>query len=100
MRKSIFAVIIFLGFACKKSKLTDGKQSNPPKTKPRCGVILQTPVLDSFVYPTYYITTVVAFDEGNEMVHIHANVTGDHDGSWYLPRYDKDSSYCTWPVSK
>jgi hypothetical protein len=94
MRKLLFAAIILSIVACKKKKVFE-KQTGPGETKTRCGVILQTPVLDSFVYPTYYITTEVAFDGGVEVVHFHADVTGDHDGSWYLPRYDKDSSFCT-----
>ncbi|MEO8821175.1 MAG: hypothetical protein ABI267_10760 [Ginsengibacter sp.] len=94
MKIVLFVAIIFLGFACKKNKPTD-KQTDPQGPKPRCGVIVQTPVLDSFVYPTYYITTMVAFDTGTELVHFHGDVTGDHDGSWYLPRYDKDSTICT-----
>lgn len=94
MKIVLFVAIIFLGIACKKTKLTD-KQTDPHEPKPRCGVITETPVLDSFVYPTYYITTMVAFDNGTELVHFHGDVTGDHDGSWYLPRYDKDSTICT-----
>jgi len=95
MKKLLLGVVIFMGFACKKTKTTENKQPTPQGTKPRCGTILNTPTLDSFVYPTYYITTVVAFQEGNEIVHFHDNVTGDHDSSWYLPKYAKDSSYCT-----
>lgn len=53
------------------------------------------PYLDSFVYPTFYITTFVHYNEGDEVVHIHGNVDGDHDSSWYLKRYDKDSSFCS-----
>ena len=52
------------------------------------------PYLDSFVYPTFYITTFVHYNEGDEVVHIHGNVDGDHDSSWYFKRYDKDSSFC------
>jgi hypothetical protein len=95
MKIALFAAIIFLGCACKKNQLTDDKQTDPPVTKPpKCGVILETPVLDSFVAPTYYITTMVAFDDGTEVIHFQGNVTGDHDGSWYLPKYNKDSTIC------
>jgi hypothetical protein len=59
--------------------------------------LLATPVLDSFVYPTYYISAYIAFPDGNEIVHFRDNVTGDHDGSWYLSKYDKDSSLCATP---
>jgi len=52
------------------------------------------PYLDSFVYPTFYITTFVHYPEGDEVVHIHGNVSGDHDSSWYFKKYDKDSSFC------
>lgn len=94
MRKILFAATILSVAACKKEKRPEnGPGSTGPKA--RCGIIVQTPILDSFVYPTYYITTEVAFDEGVEVVHFHADVTGDHDGSWYLPKYSKDSSFCT-----
>jgi hypothetical protein len=92
MKKILLAVIILSVVACNKTKAKDGKTDPQP---PRCGTILMTPTLDSFIYPTFYISTVVAFPEGEEIVHFHGNVTGDHDGSWYLPRYDKDSSFCT-----
>ncbi|MDE3184415.1 MAG: hypothetical protein KGM16_13440 [Bacteroidota bacterium] len=95
MKKLLLTVIIFTGFACKKNKTTSNKPTDPPGITLKCGTILNTPTLDSFVYPTYYITTIVAFQEGNEIVHFHDNVTGDHDSSWYLPKYAKDSSYCT-----
>lgn len=73
---------------------TDAKT---PVATERCGIILSTPVLDSFVYPTYYISANIAFADGNEIVHLQGNVTGDHDGSWFLPKYDKDSSFCMTP---
>lgn len=92
MRKLILAVIILTGFSCKKDKTQI--TIKPPEAINKCGHILKTPTLDSFIYPTYYITTVVAFDEGNEVVHFHDNVSGDHDGSWFLTKYDKDSIYC------
>lgn len=93
MKKLLLAFLLLSGLACKKTKTTADKTTQPPQM--RCGTILVTPTLDSFVYPTFYVSTVVAFPEGNEMVHFHGDVTGDHDGSWYLPRYDKDSSFCT-----
>ncbi|MGH2647539.1 MAG: hypothetical protein ACRDE8_08235 [Ginsengibacter sp.] len=49
------------------------------------------------MYPTYYITTTVAFPGGDETLHFHDNVTGGHDGSWFLPKYSKDSTFCTTP---
>ncbi len=91
----LILIIITAGLGCTKTKSGDEKTTDPPGSKMRCGTILVTPTLDSFVYPTFYVTTVVAFPEGNEIVHFHGNVTGDHDGSWYLPRYDIDSSFCT-----
>jgi hypothetical protein len=36
----------------------------------------------------------VRFKEGDERIHFHADVTGDHDGSWFLPKYDRDSTIC------
>jgi hypothetical protein len=95
MKKLLLALLILAGLSCRKTKSTDGKTTDPTGPKVRCGTILSTPTLDSFVYPTFYITTVVAFPEGDEVVHFSGNVSGDHDGSWYLPRYDKDSSFCT-----
>jgi len=93
MKKLLLALLFLPGLGCRKTKSITDKPD--PGIKTRCGTILITPTLDSFVYPTFYITTVVAFPEGNEMVHFSGVVTGDHDGSWYLPRYDKDSSFCT-----
>ncbi len=94
MKKTLLALFILTGFACKKRTASEDKNADPTGPKMRCGTILATPTLDSFVYPTFYITTIVAFPEGNEIVHFKGDVTGDHDGSWYLPRYDKDSSLC------
>ena len=94
MKNILLALLLFTGLACGKTKSNVDKTTDPG-TKTRCGTILITPTLDSFVYPTFYVTTVVAFPEGNEMVHFSGDVTGDHDSSWYLPRYDKDSSFCT-----
>ena len=98
MKKLTLAAIIFIGFSCTKDKNHD--DSKGPEYYTRCGTLLTTPTLDSFVPPTYYITAIVAFPEGNELVHFHGEVTGDHDGSWFLTRYDKDSTYCTDPVLK
>lgn len=97
--KNFFAVviiIILIGLSCKKGPQKE-TETKMPETLTECGVILATPVLDSFIYPTYYITALVAFPDGNETVHFHDNVTGDHDGSWFLPRYDKDSTFCIAP---
>lgn len=91
MNKLILAGIILIISSCEKDK---NPETIVPERIPRCGIILNTPTLDSFVYPTYYITTIVCFAEGNEVMHFHDNVTGNHDGSWYLKKYDKDSSYC------
>jgi hypothetical protein len=91
MRKLIFAGIILLGFSCKKTK-TETKQT---EIIPHCGTVMMTPVLDSFVAPTYYITMMVKFPEGDQIIHCKGDVTGDHDGSWFLSKYNKDSSYCT-----
>lgn len=91
MNKLILAGLILIVSSCEKATDSGTVTPNPI---PRCGIILNTPTLDSFVYPTYYITTIVAFPEGNEVMHLHDNVTGDHDGSWYLKKYAKDSSYC------
>jgi hypothetical protein len=94
MKQILLGCFLLAAISCNKDK--------PELTKDpdaRCGVILDTPILDSFVYPTYYITSLVAFPEGDEVVHIHGNVTGDHDGSWFLTTYDKDSTYCYFPTS-
>lgn len=98
MKKLILAALIFIGFSCNKTKAHDGPKT--PEYYTRCGTLLTTPTLDSFVPPTYYITAIVAFPEGNELVHFHGDVTGDHDGSWFLSKYDKDSTYCSDPILK
>ncbi|MEO8944380.1 MAG: hypothetical protein ABI297_07240 [Ginsengibacter sp.] len=97
MKTLLTASLIFIGFSCTKNKKDEPKV---PEYYTRCGTIIDRPTLDSFVSPTYYITTLVAFPEGDELVHIHGKVSGDHDGSWFLSRYDKDSSYCTEPIKK
>lgn len=89
--------IAFLLQSCKKGDGGSAEVKEPEVPARRCGILLTTPVLDSLRYPTYYITAVVAFPEGQETVHIVDNVTGDHDGSWYLPKYSKDSTYCVAP---
>ena len=89
----MIAALMLTAFACNKNKTTADPETKPEGHQ-RCGTILATPTLDSFIYPTYYITTMVAFPEGSEILHFHANVSGNHDGSWYLPRYSKDSSIC------
>lgn len=95
MKKLVLSLLLITQFACRKNTPSANKPSDPDGLTHRCGTILNTPILDSFIYPTYYITTLVAFPEGNEVVHFHDQVTGDHDSSWFLPKYDKDSSYCT-----
>ena len=97
MRKLLFAGMILLGFSCKKNQTNETKSQEYIS---HCGTILMTPVLDSFVSPTYYITMLVAFKEGNEIIHCSGNVTGVHDGSWFLTKYNKDSTYCTAPIPK
>ncbi len=96
MKKLLLAACIFVGFSCVKDKAP----GDPEQYYTRCGTLLTNPTLDSFVPPTYYVTAIVAFKEGNELVHFHGDVTGDHDGSWFLPKYSKDSVYCTEPVKK
>jgi hypothetical protein len=91
MRKLILTAIIFIALSCKKNNSVD---TTTPVVITKCGAILKTPTLDSFVYPTYYITMHVAFKEGTEIVHLHGNVSGAHDGSWFLTTYDKDTIYC------
>ena len=59
--KFFFAAFIILAvFSCKKTKQKDDK-AKTPVTLPECGTLLTVPVLDSFVYPTCYITAIVAF---------------------------------------
>jgi len=98
MKRLTLATVIFIGFSCVKNKAHDDPKG--PQYYTRCGTLVTTPTLDSFVPPTYYITAIVAFPEGNELVHFHGNVTGDHDGSWFLSKYDKDSTYCTGQTVK
>jgi hypothetical protein len=97
MKKLLLSAVILIALSCSKEKKSDPKE---PEYYTRCGTLLSTPTLDSFVAPTYYITAIVAFPEGNELVHFHGNVSGDHDGSWFLSRYNIDSTYCTEPVLK
>ncbi|MEO8822741.1 MAG: hypothetical protein ABI366_04140 [Ginsengibacter sp.] len=94
MKKILLVGLILSGFACTKTNTGDGKTTDPTEGPKRCGIILETPTLDSFVAPTYYITIMIHFPEGDETIHLHGEVTGDHDGSWFLPRYDKDSMIC------
>ena len=94
MKQKLLVGLIFSMFACTKTKTNDEKTIDPPESQSRCGTIIGTPTLDSFVSPTYYITAIVHFPEGDETIHFHADVTGDHDGSWFLPRYEKDSTIC------
>ena len=95
--KNFFAIVIILiGLSCKKGQQKHD-ETNAPQAAPKCGILLTTPILDSFVYPTYFITAIVVFPDGKETVHFHDNVTGDHDGSWFLPRYSKDSTFCVKP---
>ncbi len=91
MRPFIFILFIAFTLSCKKNNAPDEKQIDPPR---ECGTILQTPVLDSFFYPTYYITATVQFADAKEVVHLKGNVTGAHDGSWFLSKYDKDTVFC------
>lgn len=65
-----------------------------PEVPKRCGRILMTPTLDSFISPTYYISATVQFNDGRELIQVSGNVTGDHDGSWFTSKYDKDSVFC------
>lgn len=95
MKKIFLAGIILIIFSCKKNDTTTDPANPVPIAK--CGTISDRPTLDSFVYPTYYITMMVTFSDGNKLMHIHDNVTGDHDGSWFLNKYDKDSSFCFTP---
>lgn len=97
MKKILAAGIILTVLSCKKEVKSNTGIIKPPIVVAKCGTILSTPILDSFVYPTYYLTTNVAFSDGTVIVHFHDNVTGNHDGSWYISKYDKDSTYCITP---
>ena len=91
-------VVILIGFSCQKeNNLTTETETKTPAIPAKCGILLTTPVLDSFQYPTCYISALIDFPEGREIVHFQYNVAGAHDGSWFLARYDKDSSFCTSP---
>lgn len=96
MKKILVAVIILTGLSCKKEIQPVPEITKPPIAT-KCGTILNTPILDSFVYPTYYLTANVAFTDETEMIHFHDNVTGNHDGSWFISKYDKDSTLCISP---
>lgn len=93
--KILFAFVFITFYSCQKAKNEAILLRTSPIQITRCGTITMRPYLDSFVYPTFYITTFVHYNEGDEVVHIHGNVDGDHDSSWYLKRYDKDSSFCS-----
>ncbi len=96
MKFFLIAIIILSGFSCTKERLNN-QDTKTTNISGKCGILMVTPVLDSFVYPTYYITAIVAFPEGNKTVHFHDDVTGDHDNSWFLPKYSKDSTLCIAP---
>jgi hypothetical protein len=49
MKKLTLAAIIFIGFSCAKDKNHD--DSKDPEHYSRCGTLLTTPTLDSFVPP-------------------------------------------------
>lgn len=98
MKKVLAAgVVILIGLSCKKENNITTTETKTPTSLARCGTLLTTPVLDSFIYPTCYISAYISFPEGKEIVHFQYNVVGSHDGSWFLNRYDKDSSFCTTP---
>lgn len=92
--KILLTLVFIAFFSCQKIKNEEVLLRTSPIQILRCGTIVMRPYLDSFVYPTFYITTFVHYREGDEVVHIHGNVDGDHDSSWYFKRYDKDSSFC------
>ncbi|HXS58697.1 MAG TPA: hypothetical protein VN726_21360 [Hanamia sp.] len=91
MQKLLILILIIAGFSCTKDHDIENKEPEVPK---RCGRILMTPTLDSFIYPTYYISATIEFNDGKEVLHVRGNVTGDHDGSWFTSKYDKDSILC------
>src|SRR6185437_6183875 len=96
VRRTLAAgVVIVIGFSCQKeNNLITGTETKTPAIPAKCGILLTRPVLDSFQYPTCYISALIDFPEGREIVHLQYNVAGSHDGSWFLTRYDKDSSFC------
>ena len=91
MQKLLILILIVAGWSCTKDHEIEKKEPEVPK---RCGRILMTPTLDSFNYPTYYISATVEFSDGKEVLQVHDNVTGNHDGSWFTSKYDKDSIFC------
>lgn len=97
MKKIIAAGFLLIIFSCKKNNTSSTGTTNPPVAILKCGIILSTPILDSFVYPTYYLTANVAFTDGTAIVHFHDNVTGNHDGSWFITKYNTDSTLCIAP---
>lgn len=96
MKTILVAAVILICISCRKEQQND-PVTKTPTIPDKCGIILTTPVLDSFVFPTYYISATISFPDGNEIVHLHDNVTGDHDGSWFISKYYKGSSFCTAP---
>lgn len=96
MKKILVAGILLIAVSCKKESVSSQVPTKPPVVL-KCGTILNTPILDSFVYPTYYLTANVAFPDGTALLHFHDNVTGNHDGSWFISKYDKDSTLCITP---
>lgn len=91
MQKLLILILIIAGFSCTKDHDIENKEPEVPK---RCGRILMTPTLDSFIYPTYYISATIEFNNGKEVLHLRDNVTGNHDGSWFTSKYDKDNILC------
>jgi hypothetical protein len=91
MQKLLMLILIVAGWSCTKDHEIEQKETEVPK---RCGRILMTPTLYSFIYPTYFISATVEFSDGKEVLQVRDNVTGDHDGSWFTSKYDKDSIFC------
>ncbi len=75
MKKILLAVFMLSAVACTKNKTDVDKTTDPTEGQMRCGTILETPTLDSFVSPTFYISVSVRFKEGDERIHFHADVT-------------------------